>query len=586
MPVVANKPVKDRVPIALSPNINSPFPRLFDLMDGFNSLENILDTLKDRDGISSEDITAFVCSEAKKKNIVWRDEWTPLYWCVNCDIPLLQERCDRCNCRSGQKIELKFPCNPRPVIPYDELMFKSAGLPWPISRPMVLNHYVKPDYPGWELILGGERIGDITYSSKNERFLFHRAPGYNPELLHSKTPGVDKESSIRDLVQANYSRLISLEKAAVEFLKLWRKKYKFAIPVVAFSGGKDSAVLAHICALSKIKAQVEQIDTGIEHIGNVGYSDRFLSRYPNLKIRRTFNGDMFWRAMEKLGPPARDFKWCRIILKNSAIYRQRRYSFLRMLKYLPSFMRPTLILIDGARRREEPARIVLKRVSKITEDPLNTILIRPTLDFTDLDIWMYIHLRKLSINPVYTEDRNQRLICLYCPGKTHCELDFLKRSNPDVWKRFEKELWNWRRILNLPEEWVSKNLWIHNKPSAYMRQLGIGPRVDMIGDRLNSCVDMGRIQSAGIVHVAYGKINQPIDLSEIWNWLSLLGEVKFLERNDLIEIRSDGNRARISNTGGISITNQNKAQLTDFKETLSLWITATLNCIGTTAVQP
>ena len=506
---------------------------------------------------------------------------SPLYWCSHCNLPLLQEHCDKCNSRADSKIKMRPPANPRPVLPHDEEVFKSAGLPWPIDYSMILNFYIGIDYlrrkeiVGWELIYSGKHIGDIRYDFKEQKLSFSPTSSYHPEIFsENKTP-----TTMNDVIEANFSHLNYIEQEASNFIK---DQYKFIEGetkespslFMGFSGGKDSVVLTHIASLTGFKLNVFHIDTGIEPFGNGEFTAEFLSKYPNVHMIKVDSGDMFWRAMEKLGPPSIDFLWCRDLLKGYAMVRE-----------MPNELKTvnTEIEIDGARQREDLQRVnSFARVLKQRTEQRTVTKIRPIFYLTDMDIWMYTHAKNLPTNPSYTDMKTERLICLYCPGQIGHQFKKIKRAHPQAWDKFEKCLVEWRNIFKFPEEWVSKNLWIFNQPlPKHSRELGIKSRLEMVNARLNSCVSMSGILHKKGVYIIRGVINKPINLSEMKNQIRILGDVVLFKKGRFLKIKSENVVATISaETNEIVLVSRAERKIANFSRILKHLIVAHINCIG------
>lgn len=440
---------EDGVPIVIDPSVSCSLDNVPEVIDGFKTIGEILQMmpLEDR-----ESVREHLDQQIQSGLIVWRDEWSPLRWCRTCNLPLLQEHCDRCHSEATGKIELKFPCNPRPVLPHDEFIFRGSDLPWPVDNSVVVNAYNRPGYSGWEVIRDGFVTGEIQLYAATNKMQFKPSPRYHEDILKAG------QRAMSEVVEANQGHLDEIENEAVEFIRTMRRKSFLTIVIMTFSGGKDSAVLADLCHRSGVKMRVIQIDTGIDPVDNARYSKDLISRYRNLKLLRIENGEMFWRALEKVGRPASDFQWCRRILKLSAPYRSSTSRFIHILDKAKYSIQPNVLLIDGSRRREEEWRKILKRSVSIPESPVETTAVRPILDWTDLDIWMYLHRHQVSINPTYFREKQQRLVCLFCPDKDRYELDLIKEHDPRVWDRFERELRRWQRILGFPDEWVNGHL--------------------------------------------------------------------------------------------------------------------------------
>jgi len=78
----------------------------------------------------------------------------------------------------------------------------------------------------------------------------------------------------------------------------------------------------------------------------------------------------------------------------------------------------------------ETVRKDLKRAVPIPESPAETTTIRPILDWTDLDIWIYLHRHEIPVNPTHYREKQQRLVCIFCPDKDRRELDLIREDAP------------------------------------------------------------------------------------------------------------------------------------------------------------
>ncbi len=455
-------------------------------------------------------------------------------------------------------------------------MFRSVNFPWPHDRSTVLNYYMTGDCAAWEVIRSGINIGSIVYRDRSESYRFEPGVLYDGKTFENDGRATRMEGVIR----ANRSRLEQLEKEAVEFIKGHLRRV-LDVPVIAFSGGKDSQVLLHLCSLTGKKMRVVQVDTGVDPPSNLNFSDAFLSRYPLFKIKRMGGDDIFWRALKKLGPPATDFQWCREILKKTATFRERKNYLLGVVKFLQRVFRTRVIFIEGTRRREEPWRVILKKDVEIKSPMINATDIRPIVEFTDLDIWMYLKLRNIPIHPTYTVEKNQRMICLFCPDKTCEEMNRVRDNSPAQWNRFYSELERWRTVFGFPEQWTTKNLWMRDKPvSRYRQELGIGSRIGMVRNRLNSVIEVAESGMRDDVYRSAMKIHGPFEMHGLKRWLRPFGKITGGAGGRSFSVITAEHRIEVYENGAIHVARFDTAHRSASGDLLRHWMVSYLNCIG------
>jgi 3'-phosphoadenosine 5'-phosphosulfate sulfotransferase (PAPS reductase)/FAD synthetase len=578
---------KSRVPVIINADICGS-PEFIKIFDGYRTVEEI--------GFNSpyfqSEIDDFIKVNLEGGKMVWKDEWSPLHWCESCDLPLLSESCSICKKKSTHRVDLKYPCNPRPIMVHDEAMFKDVGLPWPIDPSMVLNAYKLPDYWGWELIYGGKHIGDIIQTHENGRFQFIAMNGFDSKTL------LPKNISMEDLVKANIEHLKYIEKEAIFFTNSYKYPWSITVPVLGFSGGKDSVVLAHVVSKTKFKnVFVYQINTGIEPEYNETFSDRFLATYKRFHVHKLFSKDIFWKSIKKLGPHALDFQWCRKVLKNLSIYREKKTLRMIILHFVGRFIKSNMVVLHGARNREEPERVPLARTLKLKGDhptmPTAAVTtIMPIAQWTDFDVWMYTHWQKLPVNPCYTEDKGQRMLCMFCFEKNDYEFENDMKSYPEVYQKLESELKVWQKKFNFPDEWITKRLWRYNDSnSSYMKKLQIVPRVDSVIDELARVVSFDAPKKSGDRFTVEGKIQIEFKLDDMAAWFKAFG--KSSVTNEQLIVKPDYENIlkplgaekktkvglRIESNGKIHIDTSDEHLLQGLIKLVHGWASIQVNCL-------
>lgn len=107
--------------------------------------------------------------------------------------------------------------------------------------------------------------------------------------------------------------------------------------------------------------------------------------------------------------------------------------------------------------------------------------VSPINYWSQLEVWMYIYKKKLYVNPLYYMGY-ERIGCFMCPASTLAELQLVSETHPSLWSRWLEVLEYWAKRLNKPREWIDYALWRWNAPARYRtlmaRKLRIVDRID------------------------------------------------------------------------------------------------------------
>lgn len=184
---------------------------------------------------------------------------------------------------------------------------------------------------------------------------------------------------------------------------------------VAFSGGKDSQVLLKLTQLAGVRYTAEYRLTTIDPPENV----RFIrERYPEVHIIRPQQS--FYRLCLHHGTmPTQWMRFCCRELKEaanehavtltgvrraeSAKRSHRQEVYLATRRRHPEFVQGTF---DQFSRHQETTVECLRGKDKLT--------INPILEWSEQDVWDFIHAYELPMNPLYTMGY-RRVGCLFCP---------------------------------------------------------------------------------------------------------------------------------------------------------------------------
>lgn len=251
---------------------------------------------------------------------------------------------------------------------------------------------------------------------------------------------------------------------------------------VAFSGGKDSQVLLRLVQMAQVRYTAQYNLTTLDPPENVKF---IKEHYPSVEIVRPKMS--FIRLCEHHQMlPTQWTRFCCHELKEttnphsvtltgirhseSARRSTRSEVYLRTRRRHPEFVEGTL---DQFSRYQETTIECLQGLDKLTVNPI--------LDWTESDVWLFIHHFHLPINPMYGKGYS-RVGCLFCPMANIKNIrreveDYPKyyqailrmihrirakkfsEDNPDVWgdSTDEEVFWYWARKMG-PEKAKAERL--------------------------------------------------------------------------------------------------------------------------------
>ncbi len=322
----------------------------------------------------------------------------------------------------------------------------------------------EPPGPGYYMVLGdGRRVG-VGKLLEGGRVRVVRVVERVPRwLLEDWEPW---GATLREAVEANVDVLEELEREAVSWL---RSVLDRGTPMVALSGGKDSTAAAAVAAEAGVR-EAYFFDTGIEFPETIETAGRVADAL-GLELHEISAGDVFWRAVEVYGPPARDYRWCCKVVKFGPLERGLR----ALLAGKP------LLAVTGQRAFESTQRALAGRLSRsATTGRHGDLVAAPIQHWTSLEVHLYIEWRRLPLNPLYRMGY-ERVGCYLCPASRLAEIDAVRGTHPRLWRRWEAVLHRFAREARLPREWVEYGFWRWRfsypaEIEALARKLGLDPR--------------------------------------------------------------------------------------------------------------
>ncbi len=293
-----------------------------------------------------------------------------------------------------------------------------------------------------------------------------------------------------DAVNANRSAIDSNIAKSVSFLKRISEKYKLPL-VVSYSGGKDSLASLLLALDAGMRPKLMFLNTGIELPETVENAGKTAVRY-GLELYVVEAKDAFWKGLEVFGPPAKDYRWCCKACKLGP-------TTLFIKENFPE----GVISIIGQRKYESESR---SRKGEEWENPWvkKQKAVSPIQNWTALDVWLYLFLKKADYNPWY-ERGLYRIGCYLCPSADLGDSKILK-ENFAGYERWEEYLERYAKKKKLGAEWVKYGLWRWKRAPAWIKSRGFEipdvkrgkGGVSFSGDnplRTSVNIDMGRIKS-------------------------------------------------------------------------------------------
>ena len=249
--------------------------------------------------------------------------------------------------------------------------------------------------------------------------------GEDGSILFGKDSGHRLQPiDIPAMCEKNKDLLTIIENSTVKLIVKAYEKHKAKLDIfhVAFSGGKDSAVLLDLVkkALPQDGFVVIFGDTGMEFPDTYETVEHTRKQceaegIPFYVARSHFDPEESWKLF---GPPARVLRWCCSVHKSTP----------QTIKMREITGKNDYVGMDfvGVRAHESVARSKYE-FENVGKKQKGQHSYNPILEWTSAEIWLYIYANGVYVNNAYNEG-NSRAGCLFCPMSGGAS-DYFRRNS-------------------------------------------------------------------------------------------------------------------------------------------------------------
>ena len=413
------------------------------------------------------------------------------------------------------------------------------------------------------LVISGNLTGSGTsyldsadFASAKDAVLKVKKIDSKKAALNPRIPGIE------DVINANIKYIRLLGKNAMNTISgiANQKAYKNVPVHVSFSGGKDSLVVLDL-ACSAIKNRAVKaffINTGLEFPETVAFA-RDYCRQKDIDLVEEDAGNAFWDHIDKFGPPAKDFRWCCKVCKlapaNSIIEEYTKSGHV-------------CLTIDGKRKYESfsRGRIAPSEMNPFIPNQLNVFPIR---DWRALEVWMYIHWRKLDYNPLY-DMGFQRVGCYLCPAALSAEYQRMGEIHPEMYEKWNQYLLKWVHEHGLSDNFVNHGFW---------RWKELPPKMLKLAEDIGISITPAQLQEPFSIQLTSGispckaggftveGIVEGVNVTDARDIMNIIGDTVFSDDLGMLLVKTDHGSVKMFSSGGILVTAETKDEaITLFKD--------------------
>lgn len=451
-----------------------------------------------------------------------------IYWCPECNVPLLRSICDKCKSK-GFKLKMTEPCDARPAFTHDiELLRKTItsefGSETAYTKLMGDGKFILVNKGTYlddlkEIFVDGNLIGKLYFNPFTHRWKFRLDYAGAVKLVQENLvptyrlkPGEKVRENIYLGLKEGYKKgqqVVILNskgdvigvgrvglKGDLRVVKLYRVK------VIHETSGKPASMndlyKANEYQLyyleSRAKTFLYVMSTKINRKPVVSYSggkdslvtlDLTLSTLGDVELLFNDTGLELPETIRNVYEVADGYGLnLNIASAGDAFWKSvkqlgppaRDYRWcckvcklVPLAKLIMSKWKGEIVNIVGQRAFESLDRAKSPRVWRNKWVP-SLLSMSPIQEWSQLAEWIYIYVHGLKPNILYFKGF-ERLGCYLCPASRLAEFKVVEETHPELWSKWENFLVKWAKKVGLPKAWIRLGLWRWLGPSSTKKVL-------------------------------------------------------------------------------------------------------------------
>lgn len=392
-------------------------------MNGFDSFEEIAL----RSSAAMESVLDIYERFKGEKRISLLSGWNQVGWCEHCGIYAAGDKCGICG-EELKRLVFDPPCDPWICLDEERkfivgILRDKFGVEVPDDIYILANNGIKNNQFFWQVAYKGQIIMRIDFKSIEESTWEYTLLADADSLRKSQYLLFDKKS-IERTISANKLRQEALFRNSAAFIKECNQIYD-TMPMIYFSGGKESLVMYSLYERLNLKANVLTVAPGVDFPDDTAFGMEFRKK---IEANENFNYYFYQGDGQKIIDTLNEKKvlsakdpWCRVDFKKE----------LKNIGTRDIYKGMDFVACEGSRWYENDFRRRHPKINFI-QGYQHQLWIHPIAEWTSFDVWVYLFEQNIPINPVYYKGF-QRTTCWMCPIVNPFHLKCSRKYYKELW---------------------------------------------------------------------------------------------------------------------------------------------------------